>query len=441
VRACVCNLVLAGCSWLIYDAEASHAFLQELPNPMMAKQILDELRQTNPLLQSLRALGELPDGDVGLRVRGYTHISELAIVRARPYHTPESTVLYVWKHGRDQTTKIAVESSLYEPLSLPLIHTRGEPGWSVGLRASGGPTIMQYTRARILVPENLWATSRTGQLLQVNRLQLMARLMQLFVLEQFSRYIDMQLTFFKKNQHLFHRAVRVESTGEDDVDNSRRASEDEFYNCLPTSFIWGYKYKKARAANALHLVSRLGPPTLFITLTTNPEWPELNRELLQPGRHVHCDDDGHRSPHGQYACDRPDLTCRIFYCKLAAMLCSLRAGEFLPHGHQIVYEVTVVEFQKRGLPHAHIVLKLSNMPPSLEQIREWVNNFICSTAPNMSDDEEYKRMVSQFMTHECGLQYVSIVTVAVQPVSTFTTDGGTVIMMLWQVHARWRALL
>ena len=144
MRACVCNLVLAGCSWLIYDAEASHAFLQELPNPMMAKQILDELRQTNPLLQSLRALGELPDGDVGLRVRGYTHISELAIVRARPYHTPESTVLYVWKHGRDQTTKIAVESSLYEPLSLPLIHTRGEPGWSVGLRASGGPTIMQY---------------------------------------------------------------------------------------------------------------------------------------------------------------------------------------------------------------------------------------------------------------------------------------------------------
>src|SRR3546814_875078 len=113
----------------------------------------------------------------------------------------------------------------------------------------------------------------------------MGRLMQLFVLEQFSRYIDMKLNFFKKNQHLFHRAVRIDSTGEGDADNSTQASEADFYNSLPTSFVWGYKYKKSRAANALHLVSRLGPPTLFITLTTNPEWPEINRELLQPGRH------------------------------------------------------------------------------------------------------------------------------------------------------------
>lgn len=85
---------------------------------------------------------------------------------------------------------------------------------------------------------------------------------------------------------------------------------------LPSAFVWGYRYKKMRAANTVHLVSRLGRPTLFITATANGQWAEIERELLR----------------GQISFDRPDVVCKVFASKPQLLLSNLRAGRFLPRG-------------------------------------------------------------------------------------------------------------
>ena len=78
---------------------------------------------------------------------------------------------------------------------------------------------------------------------------------------------------------------------------------------------------------------------LFITMTTNPEWPEIRQQLLP----------------GQTSYDRPDLVARVFKLKLGEFLTDiLKRGIF----GRVSAHLYVVEFQKRGLPHIHLLLIL-----------------------------------------------------------------------------------
>lgn len=79
---------------------------------------------------------------------------------------------------------------------------------------------------------------------------------------------------------------------------------------------------------------------LFITMTCNPAWPEIQREL----------------DIGQTAADRPDLVARVFAMKRKALEDYIYAkGAF---GEAVAYIYTI-EFQKRGLPHMHMLVFLS----------------------------------------------------------------------------------
>ncbi|THU79402.1 hypothetical protein K435DRAFT_557137, partial [Dendrothele bispora CBS 962.96] len=74
-------------------------------------------------------------------------------------------------------------------------------------------------------------------------------------------------------------------------------------------------------------------------MTVNPEWPEVTRELLP----------------GQTSYDRPDLVTRVFRIKFR-----LLTKEIYQHGifGCAVAYVFQIEFQKRNLPHAHMLIVL-----------------------------------------------------------------------------------
>lgn len=74
-----------------------------------------------------------------------------------------------------------------------------------------------------------------------------------------------------------------------------------------------------------------------MTFTGNPRWKEIDSELF----------DGQGS-----AVDRPDLVTRVFRLKLQSLMKDIAGGAFGP----LRADVWVIEYQKRGLPHAHIVL-------------------------------------------------------------------------------------
>lgn len=456
------TMLLRSDSWLMYNAENEHNVLRDTPEEQIVHEIVAALKHCNPLFRELRALGENPDQELGLRIRGYSHHNELAIVRASDFNSRGRTCLYIWKNQPNaRSTTIPLWHGSYEALAFPLLFTHGEAGWDFRLEQFGGPSILAYTRARLLIPENIMVQSLMGSWIRVNRFQLMARMLQMYALENFARYIDMKLEYFRKHQNLFHRRNRQPPPDElqeenmnerpynyeevrarqqanvvsvddligqvhDDeeadqpdattipapagrssessnsesssIDNSNSDAEDDTpahryqrieRTLLPASFIWSYRHKKMRASNALHLVARLGRPTLFITATTNPRWAEITRELLP----------------GQLACDRPDITCRVFYRKLQVLMDCLLSGEFF--NKRVVYHVHVIEFQKRGLPHAHIVLKLVDMPQARADVQTWVDANIQTTCEVADDDPKYVGMVADYMTHSCDLRCLS----------------------------------
>ena len=90
--------------------------------------------------------------------------------------------------------------------------------------------------------------------------------------------------------------------------------------------------------DAMAIVRAFGKPTLFVTITCNPNWPEIANALLP----------------GQRAEDRPDLVARVFRQKLEKMVKDFtKDGIF---GKTSAF-MRVIEFQKRGeQSHKYVLL-------------------------------------------------------------------------------------
>jgi hypothetical protein len=83
-------------------------------------------------------------------------------------------------------------------------------------------------------------------------------------------------------------------------------------------------------------VRKFGKLDLFVTFTYNPKWKEIIDTILL----------------GQNTKDRPKLVTHIFNLKLDAILKDIKDGVL----GNVIAKIWVIEFQKRGLPHAHILL-------------------------------------------------------------------------------------
>jgi hypothetical protein len=111
------------------------------------------------------------------------------------------------------------------------------------------------------------------------------------------------------------------------------------------------------------IVQKKGRPSFFITVTTNPNWKEIRESLL----------------HNQTAADRPDIVVRVFQMKLRELLHDLTVKNIFGRCTGYVY---TVEFQKRGLPHAHILLILH--PDDRPTTSQDFDNFVSAEIPDQN---------------------------------------------------------
>nr|GEV66152.1 hypothetical protein [Tanacetum cinerariifolium] len=91
--------------------------------------------------------------------------------------------------------------------------------------------------------------------------------------------------------------------------------------------------------DAMALCRAYGNPGLFITFTSNPKWHEITKMLAYIP--------------GQRGYDRPEVGARVFKLKLTELLDDLTKNHVFGATRVVVF---VIEFHKRGLPHAHILL-------------------------------------------------------------------------------------
>lgn len=129
--------------------------------------------------------------------------------------------------------------------------------------------------------------------------------------------------------------------------------------------------------DAMGIVRAVGLPDLFLTFTCNPSWQSITNAL-----------------NGQSAAERPDIVNRVFRHKLDCLLRDLRDGH---HFGRCVALIHVVEFQKRGLPHAHILLTLdaADKPRTASDI----DRFVSAEIPDKDKFPELHRLVAAHMIH------------------------------------------
>jgi hypothetical protein len=110
---------------------------------------------------------------------------------------------------------------------------------------------------------------------------------------------------------------------------------------LPDSVHRSQRHLSALAKNALVLVSEYGCPHVFLTFTCNPEWPEIQSQLIN----------------GQTVFDRPDVTVPVFKSRLDKFKTNIRNGKYFKLREVIYIIHVVIEYQYRDLPHAHMVFR------------------------------------------------------------------------------------
>jgi hypothetical protein len=93
----------------------------------------------------------------------------------------------------------------------------------------------------------------------------------------------------------------------------------------------------------------------------------------------------------------------VFHQRLQALLHNIRSGVYF-EGKRVTYEMYVIEYQHRGLPHAHIVVQLEGMThmSRMEEVSEWIDATISACIPERSAETELFQLLNKFMMHKCS---------------------------------------
>jgi hypothetical protein len=150
------------------------------------------------------------------------------------------------------------------------------------------------------------------------------RLFQQFAVDTYIKIESSRLDFIRKNQDKL-RADLYKGLVDSLHEGENRADKIGKRTVLSTSFIGGPRDMRHRYMDAMALVRKFGKPDIFLTMTCNPNWDEITRELLPM-----------QSPR-----DCPDLVVRIFHAKLEELKKRLTKQNILGKVRAYVY---VVEF-------------------------------------------------------------------------------------------------
>ncbi|XP_027108916.2 uncharacterized protein [Coffea arabica] len=387
--------------------------------------LLMGILEQNPYTKVFKSLRELPNLDdhsiflnsnPGLDQRLYNMptSSEVAAIWTETDNEAldKGAHIQVYTHA-NTSHRIQHYFACYDSLQYPLLFPRGEAGWHYGIprntttdkrkrketddgglvdAAQIGTAIGLIQRENEAAEEGKKKRDTVSareyycyklQIRDNDRSMLLhtGRLLQQFAVDIYVKIETSRLEFHRKKQ----KEIRTEILkGVTDSISSGQTEGSKVGRrvYLPSSFIGGPRDMRRRYIDAMSLVQRYGKPDIFITMTCNRMWKEIQDNLK----------------YGEEAQDRPDLVSRVFRAKLELLKAEITKKKIFGEVAACVY---VIEFQKRGLPHAHMLIILK---PEYKPLNPEAYDMIVSAEiPDPAKQPHLHFLVMKHMLHgPCG---------------------------------------
>ncbi|GFY19856.1 ATP-dependent DNA helicase [Trichonephila clavipes] len=361
-------------SLLTGNSDDSKLFLQD------HNQLIQLIKRVSPRLQNdnyqiVIKADKVPLGEHAGRFNAPT-VDEVAVIMVGDPVDKRSIKIT----RRDNT--ISTISDLhrsYDALQYPLIFWQGQDEYHLNIKQYDPNTgdyrnnkvsSMNYYAHRIMVRQH-----------QDNYILRYRQLFHQYIVDMYAKVESERLRFLRFNQAKLRSEeyIHLRDAVAGNIDGNLNPNDIGNAFILPSSYIGSPRNMQEYMQDAMTYVRHYGRPDLFITFTCNPNWEEIQTLLLP----------------GQQAIHRHDLTARVFKQKLKSLIDFIVKYSIFGITRCWLY---TIEWQKRGLPHAHILVWLK------DRIRpEEIDQIISAEIPDPLIDQELFDIVTKHMIHgPCG---------------------------------------
>jgi len=377
-------------------------------NENLMREIGSHLENTNPFVQTFKTVAEMcreessgesseilmyiiKDKDSDLRRYNDATCTDVAAIFKAENGVPPGQRNLIAFSKTDNVRRVSVLDPSLDPLAYPLLFPKGDFGWDPSLKH-----VQNRTEHRNSLTMLEYASYRLASREGFSLLQRSEKLTLQWVVDMYVRIEGTRLQYIRDNQSSLRADLYLNI-----VDHLHQRGGVERSNAsigkqviLPSSFVGSPRNMHQNFLDAMSIVQKFGKPSLFITMTCNPRWEEIQNNLSQ----------------GEKANFRPDIVDRVFHCKLKELMDLILKKDIFGKAAALIY---TIEFQKRGLPHCHILLTLDDD----DKIRNTVDidHVVSAEIPDAVLNPELFNLVKTHMIHgPCG---------ALNPNAPCMTDG------------------
>ncbi|XP_027171551.1 uncharacterized protein LOC113771129 [Coffea eugenioides] len=386
--------------------------------------LLMDILSNNPYARFFKDLRDIPDLEkhnivlncfpgLDQHIYNLTSTSQVAAIWTENDDESVNRQAHILVYSHSNTAhKVQHYYACYDPLQYPLLFPRGESGWHHGIKRAYKRKQTEHScdEEVIIDPSSVQEPSYLIDLekraadhakkdehtvsareyycyrFQIRKndesmLLHSLRLLQQFSVDSYVKIETSRLDFQRKRQNEIRTEI-LEGVLDSVSIGQTEGSKVGRKVILPASFIGGPRDMRRRYLDAMALVQKYGKPDIFLTMTCNPMWKEI-QDCLQ---------------FKERAQDRPDLLSRVFRAKFEMLKAKLLDRKIFGEVAACVY---VIEFQKRGFPHAHLLLILK---PQFKLLNpESYDRIVSAELPDPKQFPHLYSLVLKHMVHgPCG---------------------------------------
>ena len=219
---------------------------------------------------------------------------------------------------------------LYQSLHYVLLFPTGQLQWHIGIPHNSvekkNISQAEFFKYRLFPRMN-----------ESNHIFMAGKLFQEYIVDSWATTEQSRLRWYTGNQKKIRAETYQGLTDAVAADPTTNGHDIGQRIILPSSFTGSSRNMIQHCQDALAINRHFHGADFFLTMTADPNWEEIKQGLLP----------------GQSVADRPDLAVRTFHAKVQEMKDNLFKHGFLG---KTVAHVYTIEFQKRGLPHIHMII-------------------------------------------------------------------------------------